>query len=211
MSYDKVNIQTDCRYQLKGHQIIGELRQRHQSKMKLPKIEGSPDHWWVTTPVNPPASKRDLLKGHQIIGELRLLHSSNHLCSFYWRVTRSLVSYDFPLFKPLMLLHWRVTRSLVSYDGTEIPFRITWWLKGHQIIGELRRLSRFLTLLTRDWRVTRSLVSYDVYPIASITFEPIEGSPDHWWVTTSVDGQLWDKDYWRVTRSLVSYDYIHLT
>ena len=79
-----------------------------------------------------------------------------------------------------------------------------------------------------DWRVTRSLVSYDHSPLSPKGFNSIEGSPDHWWVTTTdyllnlfakIEGSpdhwwvttqigkapsLWRN--WRVTRSLVSYD-----
>ena len=128
--------------------------------------------------------------------------------SLNWKVTRSLVSYDFtvtiwrPAFKD-----WKVTRSLVSYDFSCVCSDYIIWLKGHQIIGELR-------LLLKDCSLPSAL---------------IERSPDHWWVTTtplcplcpqdklkghqiigelrrsciSHDDLLYD---WKVTRSLVSYD-----
>ena len=149
-------------------------------------IEGSPDHWWVTTLC---IFRRVLfrsLKGHQIIGELRLGYksfcSSSHILKGHqiigelrlkpfglsgewrhWRVTRSLVSYDQEnLPDVLNHLYWRVTRSLVSYDGFYINLQLYLKLKGHQIIGELRHIDHMLFAV---------LI--------------IEGSPDHWWVTTS--------------------------
>ena len=104
---------------------------------------------------------------------------------WYWKVTRSLVSYDSILFFTLkLIINWKVTRSLVSYDRTIYSHSTEnsierspdhWWvttlrasasamlkgLKGHQIIGELRLKTNSLQL-----------------PSA------IERSPDHWWVTT---------------------------
>ena len=56
-------------------------------------------------------------------------------------------------------------------------------LKGHQIIGELRHLNRYLIAL--PW---------------------IERSPDHWWVTTRLMPKKLIELHWKVTRSLVSYD-----
>ena len=103
------------------------------------EIEGSPDHWWVTT-----------------------IHSYVQLLlPVHWRVTRSLVSYDnflghslYPKaiegspdhwwvttiagFASASSLNWRVTRSLVSYDLVSWTTPRFFKLKGHQIIGELR-------------------------------------------------------------------------
>ena len=83
-------------------------------------IERSPDHWWVTTFLQKRLTKNVSLKGHQIIGELR----HNLLCGygFYsnWKVTRSLVSYDFLYFFLHLSLYWKVTRSLVSYDKISV-------------------------------------------------------------------------------------------
>ena len=78
-----------------------------------------------------------------------------------------------------------VTRSLVSYD----PRSWAWCsnhavLKGHQIIGELRLSCVLLSLFKYNWRVTRSLVSYDLREYRKVNRHHIEGSPDHWWVTT---------------------------
>ena len=195
--------------QLKGHQIIGELRllkitsslklidwrvtrslvsydKTHLESLDDVEIEGSPDHWWVTT------WRRILRK----------------FCTD-WRVTRSLVSYDSNFFCSSSLTkNWRVTRSLVSYDVCLLPTVIGsviegspdhWWvttikcwpifnlhsLKGHQIIGELRRNKDKQTSRTNNWRVTRSLVSYDNNQCAVYRPVKIEGSPDHWWVTTN--------------------------
>ena len=81
---------------------------------------------------------------------------------WYWRVTRSLVSYDFICYMMSCREDWRVTRSLVSYDCHKAQIKF------------------FL-----NWRVTRSLVSYDNI-LLYMLLNPlkIEGSPDHWWVTT---------------------------
>ena len=127
-------------------------------------IEGSPDRWWVTTSRTTIGSYMKTLKGHQIVGELRPVYN---LClvepPLDWRVTRSLVSYDnclsFDIKEPTIEGspdRWWVTTSSVCNV-------MRWFkLKGHQIVGELRRYSR--------------------YPKAS---DEIEGSPDRWWVTTS--------------------------
>ena len=171
-----------------------------------------------------------VLKGHQIIGELRRITYSHHDFTTYWRVTRSLVSYDlatnFLASAPIIEGspdHWWVTtkvwcvRCCVCIEGSPDH----WWvttplllyylklliLKGHQIIGELRRNSL---------RIDKISI--------------IEGSPDHWWVTTKhasyipplhglkghqIIGELRLHTQcvsspsidWRVTRSLVSYDW----
>ena len=126
-----------------------------------------------------------------------------------WRVTRSLVSYDQVwVTECLNDINWRVTRSLVSYDeisftgvkdvllkGHQIigelrhprqPITLRESLKGHQIIGELRQLLTLLIPSYEDWRVTRSLVSYDLSGLEGLQDFEIEGSPDHWWVTTTL-------------------------
>ena len=169
---------------MKGHQIIGELRPPASSMDFSIVIEGSPDHWWVTTQGKHSDVQLLRLKGHQIIGELRLHWSWLHTSFQYWRVTRSLVSYDIThswgcccciegspdhwwvttiaiCFK-LDADDWRVTRSLVSYDESIWASNFLPSLKGHQIIGELR--------LSFQHQLKKTRV--------------IEGSPDHWWVTT---------------------------
>ena len=62
---------------MKGHQIIGELRHPVDLGGHAPNIEGSPDHWWVTTEVGVWIVVVRTLKGHQIIGELRLYTVTN--------------------------------------------------------------------------------------------------------------------------------------
>ena len=109
--------------------------------MKLNTIEGSPDHWWVTTIPSECFKLPKKLKGHQIIGELRLMTPTLHCIMWDWRVTRSLVSYDL--------------------------------------------ISNLQSIPLEDWRVTRSLVSYDYSYLININNRVIEGSPDHWWVTTA--------------------------
>ena len=124
---------------LKGHQIIGELRRLvsyqqlarnierspdhwwvttilHQSVLRVYEIERSPDHWWVTTLSHTTLPKVGLLKGHQIIGELRLVGSFHYKMLTNWKVTRSLVSYDWVSFCLSLSLsierspdHWWVT------------------------------------------------------------------------------------------------------
>ena len=187
VSYDLSPYQHQKIPELKGHQIIGELRLPETKKRKLVKIERSPDHWWVTTlsvkdaywaedwKVTRSLVSYDLLlnsltqcvslKGHQIIGELRLKAD-------FSRVSNG---------------NWKVTRSLVSYDVLRVRMIVFIVLKGHQIIGELR------PILTTSF-------------LASAL---IERSPDHWWVTTNEIVWLNGENNWKVTRSLVSYDRIN--
>ena len=82
--------------QLKGHQIIGELRPYPIAiEDSWVIIERSPDHWWVTTEGYHLFFCFMSLKGHQIIGELRpALSASSWIDQRNWKVTRSLVSYD---------------------------------------------------------------------------------------------------------------------
>ena len=124
-------------------------------------IERSPDHWWVTT------------KSFASLQKCRIERSPDH-----WWVTTS------PSGREPLQMNWKVTRSLVSYDIHQY-LRIVWnrlkghqiigelrrnWascsihavlLKGHQIIGELRPAYLTITSYFGDWKVTRSLVSYD--------------------------------------------------
>ena len=148
-------------------------------------IERSPDHWWVTTWLQHPCRRTYRLKGHQIIGELRR-------ANLFWASGER---------------YWKVTRSLVSYDFIRLIFNDLYILKGHQIIGELRRLVWQHPLILHDWKVTRSLVSYDLIKKYLMQLKlqlkghqiigelrqvnwahrisiGIERSPDHWWVTT---------------------------
>ena len=126
-------------------------------------IERSPDHWWVTTETIRTQQLQYKLKGHQIIGELRpLMTHYIHLQELDWKVTRSLVSYDLFVCASINATiierspdhwwvttyfpssfrswkDWKVTRSLVSYDFNRFFSKLNSKLKGHQIIGELRR------------------------------------------------------------------------
>ena len=194
---------------LKGHQIIGELR------LVLTHRHKGGAHWRVT---------RSLVS----YDNLCYCNPSNH---YYWRVTRSLVSYDFPYFyhtirSPQLKGHQIIgeLRPVCLF-----PFLKVLVLKGHQIIGELRLASFVWFTWFSNWRVTRSLVSYDVKSLSKplpaslkghqiigelrqgtadyFNTKNIEGSPDHWWVTTIFSSRyMYFKD-WRVTRSLVSYDW----
>ena len=125
------------------------------------------------------------LKGHQIFGELRLLHPYRMQDTRYWKVTRSLVSYDEPLTYGLLRpdierspdLWWVTTLTVSSLEkhGWIERSPDLWWvttircwspfcrkqLKGHQIFGELR---------LQKPAIPNSL--------------NIERSPDLWWVTT---------------------------
>ena len=256
VSYDTATTQNPTLCKLKGHQIIGELRHEPVKRVynlfnwRVTRslvsydrarltwlspliIEGSPDHWWVTTSCTLLEYNLDKLKGHQIIGELLpsdILIMHQHC---YWRVTRSLVSYYSSKNQLCWIrLNWRVTRSLVSYCTLLIQMILGYNpLKGHQIIGELLRWLLLMWSRFWYWRVTRSLVSYYNRLFAVLTAIAIEGSPDHWWVTTfwyfnnasalllkghQIIGELrrnlWSINEvqvnWRVTRSLVSYDYV---
>ena len=141
------------------------------------------------------------------------------------------MSYDFFNWSwTYFLFYWKVTRSLVSYDQSSMKNTQSIGLKGHQIIGELRLCFQQLSYSLPYWKVTRSLVSYDVqYLFYHQSESEIERSPDHWWVTTlflsfrlcsailkghQIIGELRLSvllsvlliEDWKVTRSLVSYD-----
>ena len=172
-------------------------------------IEGSPDHWWVTTNLQGILKHWIELKGHQIIGELRRCKRVNQLKRF-WLKGHQIIGELRRIWRNQRLFryYWRVTRSLVSYDEWDV-----------------------LWIVPVNWRVTRSLVSYDFFPFTRMVFfKCIEGSPDHWWVTTCSLSCCWFSHelkghqiigelrrsklvycvscvYWRVTRSLVSYDF----
>ena len=231
MSYDFVRVPFPIIFPiLKGHQIIGELRPRcKRYSYGYLIIEGSPDHWWVTTVILHTPLLSNTLKGHQIIGELRLFYLLM-IRMVNWRVTRSLVSYDGIVSYKLKLellkghqiigelrLHWFRCGLIISkLKGHQIIGELRlylgvfffsgfiegspdhWWvtthnplywadlakLKGHQIIGELRLHRQRYQRLDLHWRVTRSLVSYDQQQLQTLMKHLIEGSPDHWWVTT---------------------------
>ena len=171
-------------------------------------IEGSPDHWWVTTIETQENIGLAILKGHQIIGELRLTTLINNQSHWNWRVTRSLVSYDVAIaIIANPMFYWRVTRSLVSYDLSKESINfLASLLKGHQIIGELRLLFVFFWIMY--WLIEGSPDHWWVTTIHEHNSfrKIIEGSPDHWWVTTYWLNSLSYINNWRVTRSLVSYD-----
>ena len=133
-------------------------------------IEGSPDHWWVTTDRTNLITCLFRLKGHQIIGELRLSKAlSQHLNVIegspdHWWVTTVPSAGAIP---PFLIEgspdHWWVTTSpwdQIGYAPSIEGSPDHWWvttqiiylatqnqsLKGHQIIGELRLLSSILLL-----------------------------------------------------------------
>ena len=148
------------------------------------------------------------LKGHQIIGELRLSEDLPKNIYKYWRVTRSLVSYDYlnPLKILLLALKGHQIIGELRPPLVLLTFQLS-ILKGHQIIGELRQLSSYFRILDiiegspDHWWVTTEAIKKRLHG------KSIEGSPDHWWVTTTYCCyNLWTWCYWRVTRSLVSYD-----
>ena len=127
VSYDKGLVDIEDFDVLKGHQIIGELRQKATNLYEEVSIEGSPDHWWVTT-----------------------LTRSLTLAFLDWRVTRSLVSYDFFYSYSCIAVtiewspdHWWVTTKYWEI----LLVRPT--LKGHQIFGELRQIAGQLPLSVR--------------------------------------------------------------
>ena len=146
---------------LNGHQIIGELRQLNILDTSLrndwmvtrslvsydlvaiigfstPKIEWSPDHWWVTTKIKKKCKQWT-----------------------YWMVTRSLVSYDdyacFEEYPRELNGHQIIGELRLHHDYQQQPNL----LNGHQIIGELRLLAPLEKPIYHYWMVTRSLVSYD--------------------------------------------------
>ena len=142
MSYDwlKVAIQTCCYWKVTRSLVSYDLLGAFQFGINL--IERSPDHWWVTTNyLEVLSSFSSLLKGHQIIGELRL-----HLIE-QPPLRRLLKGHQIIGELRLLLSYyatstsnWKVTRSLVSYDFVSIlELTIVIKLKGHQIIGELRQ------------------------------------------------------------------------
>ena len=129
-------------------------------------------------------------------------------CCGHWKVTRSLVSYDFGILLVLVCTNWKVTRSLVSYDATNFLAVASrsierspdhWWvttlwispryetssLKGHQIIGELRlpkRKAIYCCHLLKGHQIIGEL-RHRALALSYLT-SSIERSPDHWWVTT---------------------------
>ena len=226
-------LQREHSVRLKGHQIIGELRLGAKLLKEYGVIERSPDHWWVTTTGTSLVSRVRKLKGHQIIGELR--HSFAKLFKSFiiierspdhWWVTTARDDKDTAAAvierSPdhwwvttnticlMLILHqyWKVTRSLVSYDMVDRTQMNYMKLKGHQIIGELRRSHLYVEECVINWKVTRSLVSYDKKVIHWDTFDV------YWKVTRSLvsydkGGNVCDHTWsnWKVTRSLVSYDF----
>ena len=125
-----------------------------------------------------------------------------------WKVTRSLVSYDW-VKHPLAIAgkHWKVTRSLVSYDQRNAGAMHLLLLKGHQIIGELRppfKVAKFRTKLkghqiigelrqivpinySFGYQLKGHQIIGELRPESWVLWSLgcIERSPDHWWVTTS--------------------------
>ena len=172
---------------MKGHQIIGELRQKGHTLQILHKIERSPDHWWVTT--------KTMFNSRFPV---TIERSPDH-----WWVTTGHNGV------PFNLSHWKVTRSLVSYDLAQKPAIPSSLLKGHQIIGELR-LKPFG--LSGEWRQLKGhQIIGELRPIFSkpTLAQKIERSPDHWWVTTVLPAVVYSRplierspDHWWVTTVL---------
>ena len=173
----------------------------------ITNIERSPDHWWVTPLFKLSGTKVFILKGHQIIGELRLDWRWSQSNTWYWKVTRSLVSYA-PVISPVTLNseYWKVTRSLVSYanilsflyfiyfierspdhwwvtPASKLSIALSSTLKGHQIIGELRLPAESLStpkIKLKGHQIIGELRHEERVVHSSVW---IERSPDHWWVT----------------------------
>ena len=125
-------------------------------------IEGSPDHWWVTTSYPQLISPRISIEGspdHWWV--TTITYSLNDLWTRLkgHQIIGELRPSTIASF--VMPKDWRVTRSLVSYDLFKRRSTAETWLKGHQIIGELRLMAKSTQTTATDWRVTRSLVSYD--------------------------------------------------
>ena len=164
VSYDlSTALSSTLPLRLKGHQIIGELRPLRDSHTTFPKdwkvtrslvsydiaylslylrhcIERSPDHWWVTTLFK--------IKKHVI----NIIERSPD----HWWVT---TNFSLVFFKVADIErspdHWWVTTYLTNHFHQFVIERSPdhWWvttsvmmqssikniLKGHQIIGELRR------------------------------------------------------------------------
>ena len=113
-------------------------------------IEGSPDHWWVTTAFLQPFASRYELKGHQIIGELRPFNNPSKGTPFRLK-GHQIIGELRPVWKDALrnYINWRVTRSLVSYDQKPAIPNSLKELKGHQIIGELRLIGLRLKLILK--------------------------------------------------------------
>ena len=148
-------------------------------------IEGSPDHWWVTASSSVNLYSLDLLKGHQIIGELRPWKSTSMRLMLLLKGHQIIgeLRHTYINFHKISSIegspdHWWVTASI----GTCL--KSTSKLKGHQIIGELR--------LIKDWLIEwvlqlkgHQIIGELRQPCRQFTSSrKIEGSPDHWWVTT---------------------------
>ena len=171
-------------------------------------IERSPDHWWVTTKSAERYAFNLALKGHQIIGELR--PQEHFACSLifierspdHWWVTTSNAAAVYPTADiERSPDHWWVTTT------NAILMVIYVKLKGHQIIGELRRyIPMFISIVTRlkghqiigELRlfISRYLCLYRRLKghqiIGELRPKPIRVFPS--------------QGNWKVTRSLVSYD-----
>ena len=145
VSYDHCLYNNKKPSKLKGHQIIGELRPKKPMIYGYSLIEGSPDHWWVTT----------YLWYYCCCG-CGIEGSPDH----WWVTTTKSWIYLWYYCIEGSPDHWWVTTSRYAFS------RAAATLKGHQIIGELRH-SKHLKLWHRlNWRVTRSLVSYDIQNMA---------------------------------------------
>ena len=128
---------------------------------------------------------------------------------YYWKVTRSLVSYDLVVALQQSCLyierspdHWWVTTCAVMPKRHQALIERSpdhWWvttnrviffkalllLKGHQIIGELRQMQLYMMQQALHWKVPDHwwVTTQTMHLID--TRSMIERSPDHWWVTTN--------------------------
>ena len=163
VSYDYTVSLESRQDQLKGHQIIGELRLVNIIlKGKINKLKGHQIIGELRQYVYSLLKKSHRLKGHQIIGELRQGFCRWSKMASNWKVTRSLVSYDMAKLAVSLYSfierspdHWWVTTRALAITRARAE------LKGHQIIGELRLCASINATISPHWKVTRSLVSYD--------------------------------------------------
>ena len=162
MSYDTSEIRGDSQVRLKGHQIIGELRQVARSGATR-TVDWKVTRSLVSYDYCNHNNNNNKLKGHQIIGELRLYPLQQLLSN--------------QLLKGHQIIgELRLTKRSMSF-----ALHI---LKGHQIIGELRRTFQFGINLANIERSPDHWWVTTMYCVLCKQKQTIERSPDHWWVTT---------------------------
>ena len=164
MSYDLTlfgQIVSCCNWRVTRSLVSYDLPHCYQTL--LCEIEGSPDHWWVTTIHSTPIGISLVIEG-----------SPDH-----WWVTTFKVIFIW------IFNNWRVTRSLVSYDAffadSDRFCSIEgspdhWWVTTFYLLLKLKLL-KIEGSPDHWWVTTKTLQS-------NKSLTSIEGSPDHWWVTT---------------------------